>query len=233
MTTENVANIRVNYSPDGALDEEKLPPAPMPLFKSWMQEAIDFSVHEPNAMCLSTASLSGQPSSRFVLLKGLDEEGVGFLFFTNLKSRKARELMENPKCALTFWWGGLEKSIRIEGAAERVTEEEECRYFDSRPWGSRVGAWVSKQSEVIEGREVLEKRNEEMKSRFGDAKGDSENGTGCEALTKPPFWGGFKVKAQKIEFWKGRESRLHDRIVYERQKGNDDQKSWAMMRLQP
>lgn len=210
----SAADLRVSYSNRG-IDVEMMPGDPYDAFKQWFDEACAAKVLEPNAMCLSTCK-ENVPTARYVLLKGHDERG--YVWYTNYNSQKSRDLLENPRAALTFWWGDLERSIRIEGAVERVSEEESTTYFQSRPRGSQLGAWCSNQSSEIESREALQEQEADLQKKF----------EGAEKIPKPPHWGGFRLIPTKVEFWKGRESRIHDRIVYEK-KGA----SWAVKRLQP
>ena len=167
-------------------------------------------------MALGTCDAAGRPSVRIVLLKGLDARG--FAFYTNLESRKGRELAANPRAALTFWWDVLERQVRIEGSVERVADDEADRYHASRPRGSRLAAWASPQSEPIPGREVLVERQADADARHPG-----------EVVPRPPFWGGFRVVPERIEFWQGRPDRLHDRIRFEREPGG----SWRRERLAP
>lgn len=190
---------------------------PIPQFERWLEEALRAEVPEPNAMTLSTATANGIPSARIVLLKGLDKGG--FLFYTNYQSQKGRELSENPYAALTFLWHELQRQVRVEGRVERLSPEASTEYFQSRPKSSQIGAWVSPQSQPIESREVLEKREQELWEKYEDA----------EQLPRPDHWGGFRVLPQRIEFWQGRPSRLHDRIFFER----DTSGEWRKSRLAP
>jgi len=210
----NVADLRKEYTRAG-LTESDVAPDPVEQFRRWFDEALEADLHEPNAFVLATATRDGLPSARVVLLKGLDERG--FVFYTNYEGRKGRELEENPRAALLFYWGELERQVRIEGTVSRVSAEESDAYYASRPRGSRLGAWASEQSRVVEGREVLE-------SRIGDLEAEYEG----REVPRPPFWGGYRVEPEAIEFWQGRENRLHDRIVYRRESG-----SWKTERLQP
>jgi len=210
----NVADLRKEYTRAG-LTESDVAPDPVEQFRRWFDEALEADLHEPNAFVLATATRDGLPSARVVLLKGLDERG--FVFYTNYEGRKGRELEENPRAALLFYWGELERQVRIEGTVSRVSEEESDAYYASRPRGSRLGAWASEQSRVVEDREVLE-------SRIGDLEAEYEG----REVPRPPFWGGYRVEPEAIEFWQGRENRLHDRIVYRRESGR-----WKTERLQP
>jgi len=210
----NVADLRKEYTRAG-LTESDVAPDPVEQFRRWFDEALEADLHEPNAFVLATATRDGLPSARVVLLKGLDERG--FVFYTNYEGRKGRELEENPRAALLFYWGELERQVRIEGTVSRVSEEESDAYYASRPRGSRLGAWASEQSRVVEGREVLE-------SHIGDLEAEYEG----REVPRPPFWGGYRVEPEAIEFWQGRENRLHDRIVYRRESGR-----WKTERLQP
>lgn len=211
----DVASLRRNYALQ-TLSEADVLHDPISQFAVWFEEALNSQLMEPNAMTLATADREGRPSARIVLLKGFDKQG--FLFFTNYESRKGQELAENPQAALLFAWLELERQIRIEGAVEKVTPEESKIYFQSRPKGSQIGAWASPQSHVIEGREILERRVAELRVEYEHE----------EKLPPPPFWGGYRLKPNRIEFWQGRESRLHDRICYTREKEN-----WKIERLAP
>ena len=183
---------------------------------TWFAAALAADIRDVNAMSLATATPDGKPSVRIVLLKGFDERG--FAFFTNYDSEKAREIEANPYAALAFYWVQLERQIRISGTVEKTSREDSAAYFHSRPAGSQLGAWVSKQSEVIDARRVLDARLTEMTERF-------ENGE----IPLPPHWGGYRVKPDKFEFWQGRPNRLHDRFRYSRQADG----TWVIDRLAP
>lgn len=185
-------------------------------FTRWFAQALAANVPEPNAMTVATATRAGMPSARIVLLKGFDAHG--FIFYTNYESNKGRELAENPVAALVFHWVELHRQVRITGAVEKVSHEESDAYFQSRPRGSRLGAWASKQSSVLTGRAPLEARLAALTAQFGE--GD---------IPLPPFWGGYRVIPNAVEFWQGRPSRLHDRLRYARQL--DD--TWRIERLSP
>jgi pyridoxamine 5'-phosphate oxidase len=210
----NVHDLRKEYTRTG-LTESGADADPVEQFRRWFEEALAADLHEPNAMTLATATPGGRPSARIVLLKGFDERG--FVFYTNYEGRKARELEDNPCCALVFYWGELERQVRVEGRASRIPNEESDAYFDTRPRGSRLGAWVSEQSRTIESREALEDRLRELEERYGGAE-----------IPRPPFWGGYRVEPDSVEFWQGRENRLHDRLIYRR-----SERGWKIERLQP
>ncbi len=211
----DVADLRKEYTRAG-LAESDVAPDPVEQFRRWFDAALDAGLHEPNAMTVATATRDGSPSARVVLLKGFDSRG--FVFYTNYEGRKGRELEENPRAALLFYWGELERQVRIEGAVARVSEEESDAYYASRPRGSRLGAWASEQSRPVESREVLEARLRGLEKEY-----EGQN------IPRPPFWGGYRVEPEAVEFWQGRENRLHDRIVY-RRTGDG---GWEIGRLQP
>ncbi len=210
-----VADLRNEYTRAG-LDETSLRPDPLAQFRGWFEDALAAGLHEPNAMTLATATPDGRPSARVVLLKGFDERG--FVFYTNYEGRKGEELGRNPRAALVFYWGELERQVRIEGRASRVPERESDAYYASRPRGSRLGAWASEQSRPVEGREVLESRLRALEREYEGRE-----------VPRPPFWGGYRVEPEAVEFWQGRQNRLHDRIVYRRRGAG----GWEIERLQP
>jgi pyridoxamine 5'-phosphate oxidase len=210
----SIADLRREYA-RARLDEKDVSQDPIAEFSRWFAEAEKARVAEPNAMTLATATPGGTPSARLVLLKGFDDRG--FVFFTDYRSRKGRELEENPRAALVFYWIELERQVRITGTVERTTTQESERYFQTRPLGSRLGAWVSHQSQVIPSRAQLESGLREVKQRFPP-----------DQVPLPPYWGGYRVRPEEIEFWQGRESRLHDRIRYVR-----DGERWRVERLSP
>ena len=209
----SLAALRKDYALK-TLDEREVDRDPLKQFGVWMVEAIHAQVPEPTAMTLATADASGKPSARIVLLKGVDPRG--FVFYTNYRSRKGRELAENPYAAMTFLWKELERQVRIEGRVEKVSEPESDAYFQTRPLGSRIGALASPQSEAIADRGWLERRWAELAQQHG------------EAPARPLHWGGYRLMPERIEFWQGRLSRLHDRIVYGR-----SGEGWKTSRLAP
>jgi len=209
----NIQDLRQEYK-RGSLDEEHADPDPVRQFGRWWDEALAAEVPEVNAMTLATADSAGKPSARTVLLKGFDDHG--FVFFTNYESRKGEELAANPFAALLFFWRELERQVRLEGSVERVAVEESDTYFRSRPLASRIGAWASPQSRVISGRTWLLARAAEMGLRHGPNPG------------RPPYWGGYRLKPTVLEFWQGRPSRLHDRLLYTRAGA-----AWTRARLAP
>jgi pyridoxamine 5'-phosphate oxidase len=211
----NLDDLRREYTQRG-LREEDLAPDPFIQFGVWFDEVAQADIREPNAMTLATATPDGRPSARMVLLKGADARG--FNFFTNYESRKGNELTANPRAALVFFWVQLERQVRVEGHVERLSSEESDAYFASRPEGSQLGAWASQQSAVLPGRGPLEARYEELRAQY----------EGHEA-PRPPFWGGYRVVPETVEFWQGRVNRLHDRLRYRRQSDG----SWVIERLSP
>jgi pyridoxamine 5'-phosphate oxidase len=213
-TSVDLAQLRRDYSRRGLLEAE-LAPDPLEQFRMWLGEAVAHELLEPNAMTLATVDAEGQPWSRTVLLKACDERG--FVFFTNYHGAKARHLAHEPRCALTFWWAAHERQVNVTGRVEKVSRAETEAYFAVRPLASRLGAWASMQSEVLAGREPLEKAYEEVSARFGDE------------VPAPPHWGGYVVLPATVEFWQGRQSRLHDRLRYTRQADGP----WKVERLAP
>jgi len=209
----NIADIRQEYMRAGLLEKDAMPD-PVGQFAQWFDDAVKSSLPLPNAMTLATATAAGRPSAREVLLKGVDARG--FVFYTNYASRKARELSANAHACLLFCWKELERQVRIEGAIEKVSAAESDEYFVTRPLGSRLGAWASPQSEVLPDRKTLEAKLAEVTRRYG------------EQPPRPPDWGGYRVLPEAIEFWQGRQDRLHDRLLYTRQGGG-----WKIERLAP
>ena len=212
--TADIAAIRKEYI-QKTFDEKDAAADPLTQFGHWWHEAIESNIDEVNAMTLATASSDGLPSARIVLLKDYDDKG--FVFFTNYNSHKGQNLSVSHHVALVFFWKELERQVRIEGDAVRLTDAENDEYFLSRPEESRIGAWASPQSSVIAGREVLDHNVEELKKRF----------EGKEVM-RPPHWGGYRVEPVRIEFWQGRPGRLHDRVLYERIRNG-----WEISRLAP
>ena len=214
MTTLDLAALRRDYAL-ATLEERDVDPDAIRQFERWFADAAAARVPEPNAMTLSTATRDGVPSARIVLLKGVDTNG--FAFFTDYRSRKGAELAENPLAALTFLWKEIERQVRVTGSVSRVSTQESEAYFRTRPAGSQLGAWASHQSAVLGSREELEARVQDVAQRFQG--GD---------IPLPPHWGGFRVLPDEIEFWQGRTSRLHDRLLYRR-----EESGWDISRLSP
>ncbi|HEY6246371.1 MAG TPA: pyridoxamine 5'-phosphate oxidase [Pyrinomonadaceae bacterium] len=198
------------------LDEQLIDRDPIAQFRRWFADAVAAELPLPEAMSLSTITPEGKPTARMVLLKRVDDEG--FVFFTNYNSAKAHDLAENPSACLVFFWPQLERQVRIEGVVSKTSAAESREYFATRPRGSQIGAWASPQSEVIPGREVLEQRRAELEDFYRDRE-----------IQWPEHWGGYSLKPERIEFWKGRRDRLHDRILYVRQ----SDASWVIQRLAP
>ena len=207
---------RKSYERD-ALDEHGIASDPFHQFTTWYDEAVAAGLPEPEAMTLSTATLEGRPSARIVLLRGYDERG--FCFFSNYASQKGRELAANPHAAVTFHWVELERQVRIVGRVEKLSASESDAYFQSRPSQSRIGAWSSPQSEVIASRDTLEQLVKEYQEKYSDES----------AIPRPEHWGGYRVIPERIEFWQGRPSRLHDRLRFSR----IEQEAWTLERLAP
>jgi pyridoxamine 5'-phosphate oxidase len=211
----SLAELRKNYSL-GSLDVADVDRNPFRQFDAWFAQAVDAKLPEPNTMTLATVDSRGRPSARIVLIKGVDERG--FMFFTNYESRKGRELADNPHASLLFYWIELERQVRIEGTVVKASAAESDQYYESRPLGSRIGAWASEQSQAIESRAVLEAREKEISAKYG------------EHPPRPPHWGGYRLIPDAIEFWQGRPSRLHDRLLYTRAVEGGD---WQIARLSP
>lgn len=212
----NIGDLRQDYSRQTLL-ETNADANPFLQFQHWFAQALNSQVIEPNAMTLATITTDGKPAARIVLLKDFDERG--FVFYTNFQSRKGQELAQTPAAALVFWWGELERQVRIEGAITLVSEAEADAYFQSRPRGSQLGAWVSHQSQVIGNRSVLEDRLEQLEQEYGD-----------RPIPRPPHWGGYRLSPTYFEFWQGRSNRLHDRLCYRHATAAN---IWQIERLSP
>jgi pyridoxamine 5'-phosphate oxidase len=213
MTIPSIADLRKDYTQAGL---EQGDPSPFKQFELWFNQALAADLLEPNAMTLATVTSEGRPDARIVLLKGFDTRG--FVFYTNYRSQKGQELAANPHAALVFLWGDLERQVRVVGKVEKATDLEADTYFQSRPLGSRLGAWASTQSEVISSREVLETRMATLETEYQGRE-----------IPRPDHWGGFRVVPTEMEFWQGRPSRLHDRLRYRLQ----DNGAWVIDRLAP
>lgn len=212
----NLGKFREDYNRDELL-EAQAAADPFRQFALWFEEAVEAQLPEPNAMVLATATPDGRPSARVVLLKEVEAES--FVFYTNYQSRKGQEMADNPHAALNFNWLQLHRQVRIEGLIEKVPAEMSTEYFQSRPKGSQIGAWASPQSQSIPDRQILEEKVKELEGRYASV----------EQLPKPPHWGGYRLQPCLVEFWQGRTSRLHDRLLYTLEPGN----TWKVERLAP
>ena len=211
---DHIRNRRISYE-RGELDTGSAARDPFEQFRGWLEQALHANgIVEPNAMSVATVGANGRPSSRVVLLRQWDARG--FVFFTNYDSRKGADLDANPFAALLFWWGGLERQVRIEGTVERVLDVESDAYFATRPRGHRLSAWASQQSAVVSDRDMLHRAMADQEARFPDD------------VPRPPFWGGYRVVPDRFEFWQGRPNRVHDRVAYER-----GENGWTIARLSP
>lgn len=215
MQTPNISHLRKEYR-NAILNESEVQADAIQQFALWFEQAMEAKVPEPNAMTLATADGKGRPSARIVLLKDFDAEG--FVFFTNYESHKGKDLKANPHAALVFFWHDLERQIRIEGKVKKIKSKESDLYFFSRPKESRLGAWTSPQSQKIESREILEETFEELAQTYAE-----------QDPPRPDFWGGYRLIPKRIEFWQGRPSRLHDRVLYEKSPSG----KWKISRLAP
>jgi len=215
MNQKDIQDIRSEYL-SASLSEKDTHNDPIKQFEKWFNEALQAEVQEPTAMTLATATSDGRPSARIVLLKGFDSNG--FVFYTNYLSRKGKEIAKNPLGAILFFWETLERQVRIEGVIEKVSREDSEKYFQTRPRASQLGAIASPQSQEIADREILEKKYGEAEAEYVD-----------KDILKPSYWGGYVLKPRLVEFWQGRESRLHDRILYKK----IDNKNWKKVRLAP
>ena len=210
-----IRDLRTSYE-KSELDEARVARDPLEQFRTWLDEALHTDgLTEPNAVTVATVGADGQPSARVVLLRGYDERG--FVFFTNYESRKGRELAAHPRAGLLFYWGPLERQIRIDGTVARLSPDESDAYFNKRPRGHRLSAWASKQSAIVPDRAFLEKQMAQEDERFRDVE-----------VPRPPYWGGYRVMPEAYEFWQGRRNRVHDRIAYVR-----DGNAWRIERLSP
>ncbi|WP_316787988.1 pyridoxamine 5'-phosphate oxidase [Pedobacter frigoris] len=214
LTKENIQNLRQDYRA-AQLSENDVESNPILQFKKWFADAINAQMYEPNVMTLATADSDGKPSARIVLLKDFDENG--FVFYTNYESKKGQDLIENPQAALVFFWAELERQVRIEGLVTKVDAQTSSDYFHSRPIGSQIGAMASPQSSIISDRFLLEEKVKELTAEYANKE-----------IPRPLHWGGYLIEPTFIEFWQGRSSRLHDRIVYDLVDG-----SWIINRLAP
>lgn len=214
MKIEDLSNMRQDYTV-GDLSEQMMQSDPLDQFKLWMEKAIELDIVEPNAMIIATSTVAGKPSARTVLLKEVNKNG--FVFFTNYNSRKGRELSANPFASVVFDWHAIARQVRIEGRVEKISESDSDDYFNSRPESSKISAWVSPQSQVIKDRIELESMQVEYEKQFEG-----------RTIHRPPFWGGFLIRPDVIEFWQGRPNRLHDRIVYYK-----TEDGWTIHRLAP
>ena len=212
-STQWFESLRISYE-QGELNESDVNHNPIQQFNIWLQEAITNLVSEPNAMVLATANKNGEPSARNVLLKSADEKG--FIFFSNKQSDKAKDLAENPQATLLFSWLSQHRQVIVKGKVSEISREESNEYFQTRPYGSRISAWVSNQSQVIKNREVLEQKVKEFMEKYP------------EEVPMPDYWGGYILKPESVEFWQGRPSRLHDRIRFTKK-----EKSWIIERISP
>lgn len=211
----DIANMRENYQ-WGNLMEENIKDHPVEQFKIWFDDAVNQKISEPNAMILATVSADHIPSARTVLLKGIEDQG--FIFYTNYASRKGQDINQNANVSLLFLWKDIERQVRIRGKATKISKQQSEAYFHKRPKGSQIGAWTSPQSQLISDRSILEERKETLEKQYENE----------ENLPLPEFWGGYIVKPKEIEFWQGRTSRLHDRILYTK-----NGTSWDINRLAP
>jgi pyridoxamine 5'-phosphate oxidase len=210
----SIANLRIEYT-TGGIQERDVVADPLQQFALWFDQALGAGVPEPNAMTLATVGADGRPAARVVLLKGVDH---GFVFFTNYTSRKGQDLAAHPTAALVFYWHAQHRQVRVEGRVERVSADESDAYYTSRPAGSRLGAWASAQSQVIAGREPLERRMAELEQEYA----------GRDDIPRPAHWGGYRLIPDLVEFWQGQPSRLHDRLRYRMEDGR-----WLIERLSP